>query len=282
MTVSLFYYIVDSCKKKEIFSPDRCLTSVPIELKVLISLRILGRGNVADDIAEMSGVPRSSVSKFFLQFIHGFNHHYHDAFISFPKTFQQLSLITKLYAKLGLPGTCGSMDCTHIVWYNCPKNLINHCKGREKHSTVKFQVVCDHTRKILYCSKWYPGAIHDITVCRNDDFSKWLMEEEALKNVEYVVFDEYGRPRKCLGAHILVDGGYLKHACFICPQPHRCDSSSVYWSELVESVRKDIECVFGILKARFRILRSYLVFKHPSTTGSHLSLLLYSTQYVIS
>ena len=49
---------------------------------------------------------------------------------------------------------------------------MNHCKGREKHSTIKFQVVCDHTRKILYCSKWYPGAVHDITVCRNDDFCK--------------------------------------------------------------------------------------------------------------
>ena len=91
------------------------------------------------------------------------------------------------------------------------------------------------------------------------------MEEEALKNVQFVIFDEYGRPRKCTGGHILVDGGYLKHACFICPQNHRSDTSSIYWSELVESVRKDIECVFGILKARFRILRSYLTFKHPST-----------------
>ena len=88
------------------------------------------------------------------------------------------------------------------------------------------------------------------------------MDDEALKNVQYVLFDEYGRPRKCVGGHILVDGGYLKHACFICPQNQRSDTSSVYWSELVESVRKDIECVFGILKARFRTLRNYLTFKH--------------------
>ena len=82
VTVSLFNYIVDLCKRKEIFSAHRSWGTVPIELKVLISLRILGRGNVADDIAEMSGVPRSLVSKIFLQFIHGFNHHYHNDFIS--------------------------------------------------------------------------------------------------------------------------------------------------------------------------------------------------------
>jgi len=46
-----------------------------------------------------------------------------------------------------------------------------------------------------------------------DDFSKWLVDEEALNNIQYVLFDEYGRPRKCLGGRI---GGYLKHACFIC------------------------------------------------------------------
>ena len=137
---------------------------VPIEFKVLIGLRILGRGNVADDIAEMSGIPRSSVSKFFLQFVHGFCKHYKEFFIHFPNTEVEFSDITNLYAKLGLPGTCGSMDCTHVTWLKCPKELINSCKGREKHATVKFQVVCDHTRKILYCSGWYPGAMHDIAV----------------------------------------------------------------------------------------------------------------------
>jgi hypothetical protein len=150
----LFNYIVDLCTKEEVFSIHRSSGKVPIEIKVLIGLRILGRilgrGNVADDIAEMSGVPRSSVSKFFLQFVHGFTKHYKDYFISFPETEEQISDITNLYAKLGLPGTCGSMDCTHVAWYKCPKNLIHCCKGRKTHATVKFQVVCDHTRKILY------------------------------------------------------------------------------------------------------------------------------------
>ena len=265
VTFSLFKFIVNLCKRKEVFSTHRSWGVVPLEIKVLIGLRILGRGNVADDIAEMSGVPRSSVSKFFLQFVHGFTKHYMKYFINFPDKEEEISNITNLYAKLGLPGTCGSMDCTHVVWVKCPKNLNHCCKGREKHATVKFQVVCDHTRKILYCSRWYPGAIHDMTVCRNDKFSKWCMEEEGLKDVEYILFDDYGRPRKCKGGHVLVDGGYLKFACFICPQLQRCESSAVYWSELLESVRKDIECVFGILKARFRILKMQLEVKYAST-----------------
>jgi len=231
VTYSIFLYIVDLCNQKSVFNTKRNYGTVPNELKVLIGLRILGRGNVADDIAEMSGVPPSSVARFFGQFVIGFCHHYFNEFVYFPEKVDELREITNLYAKLGLPGTCGSMDCTHITWHKCPKKMINSCKGREKNATIKFQVVCDHTRKILYCSEWFPGAVHDITVCRNDLFSKQCMDEDKLGKVEFILYDEYGRPRKCNGGHILVDEGYLKFACFICPQPHRCETSAVYWSE---------------------------------------------------
>jgi len=150
VTYSLFLYVVDLCKRKSIFCTTRHFGNVPVELKVLIGLRILGRGNVADDIAEMSCVPRSSVSKFFMQFVKGFSEHYFDDFVYFSDSLDKISEVTNLYAKLGLPGTCGSMDCTKVIWYNCPKNMTNSCKGRELHPTIKFQVVCDHTRKISF------------------------------------------------------------------------------------------------------------------------------------
>ena len=49
---------------------------------------------------------------------------------------------------------------------------------------------------LMYISYILMYPVHDITVCRNDDFSKWLMDEEALKNVQFVIFDEYGLDQK--------------------------------------------------------------------------------------
>ena len=72
VTYSIFLYIIDLCNKKAVFNTNRDYGTVPIELKVLIGLRILGRGNVTDDIAEMSGVPPSSIARFFAQFVKGF------------------------------------------------------------------------------------------------------------------------------------------------------------------------------------------------------------------
>jgi hypothetical protein len=106
----------------------------------LIGLRILVRGNCADDIEEMSGVKESTVYKIFHTFIEKFVEHFYKKFVYFPQG-EELIQVLALYSKIGLPGTCGSMDCTHLRWTGCPSNWINTCKGKEKTTTLSFQVV---------------------------------------------------------------------------------------------------------------------------------------------
>jgi hypothetical protein len=54
----------------------------------------------------------------------------------------------------------------------------------------------------------------------------------------------------------LVDGGYPKVAMLMDPAIRQYDYCSVMWSEWLESIRKDVECVFSNLKNRFRFLRN--------------------------
>lgn len=57
------------------------------------------------------------------------------------------------------------------------------------------------------------------------------------------------------GLWILVDGGYHRWKSLIHAHKHDRHGDVGPWAEWMESVRKDIECVFGILKKRHRILR---------------------------
>lgn len=41
-----------------------------------------------------------------------------------------------------------------------------------------------------------------------------------------------------------------------CPEKFSVDVDEIAWSERLESIRKDVECTFGILKRRFRFLAS--------------------------
>ena len=53
----------------------------------------------------------------------------------------------------------------------------------------------------------------------------------------------------------MVDNGYLTWSTTIPPIKNAVTYKSIRFSEWLESMRKDVECTFGILKGRFCILR---------------------------
>ena len=61
------------------------------------------------------------------------------------------------------------------------------------------------------------------------------------------------------GVYFICDGGYHKWHCMIPPFKHAGPTKRVMWSEWVESTRKDVECCFGILKCRWRILKDAIM-----------------------
>jgi hypothetical protein len=71
---------------------------------------------------------------------------------------------------------------------------------------------------------------------------------------EYEVYVENGQRVTKKGLHSLCDGGYHRWVTTICGYKHPEDYTMKAWSKLCESTRKDVECVFGILKKRFRVL----------------------------
>ena len=155
VTYPLFLYIVGICKEVNLFNIKIEKKAVPIEIKILIGLRMLARGNCADDIEEMSGVPMSTVYNIFHVFVENFSTIFLDKFVSFPKD-EELIKVMALYGKLGLPGTVGSMDCTHVLWSNAAKNVINSSRGKEKKATLAFQVVWLLSFTRSFCNSWSP------------------------------------------------------------------------------------------------------------------------------
>ena len=54
----------------------------------------------------------------------------------------------------------------------------------------------------------------------------------------------------------MVDNGYLSWSCTIPPVKDACSYECLRFSEWLESMRKDVECTFGILKGRFSVLKT--------------------------
>ena len=236
-----FLTFVEECYQYHIFPPSRHLS---VELKVLACLRILGRGSCADEIKELSGesIGESTVHNIFKQFVKGIAEHLFPIYVNMPEG-KYLEEVLDTYARLGLPGGIGSMDCTHVWWAQCPKHLTFDCTGKEGFPTLVFQLIVDHFHRINHCSRHFLGATNDKTVASNDPFTLKVMDG-ALENIEYYVYNLYGEKVLAKGAFLITDNGYQDKPCFIDPDHHRTSIEAVKWSEWLESVRKDVECKY--------------------------------------
>jgi hypothetical protein len=89
------------------------------------------------------------------------------------------------------------------------------------------------------------SGIRDGLLLQDNDFE--LLDYNRLGNVISV---------KYKGVYVIVDNGYLQWLCTVPPFTVTSDMDEIRWSKWLESMRKDVECTFGILKGRWRILKS--------------------------
>jgi hypothetical protein len=228
---------------------------VPIEIKLFATLRILGRGAYFDDIPELSGMSTSTAHRSFRAYIRNFSAKFYNKYVFTPEG-QDLQKTMDHYSRMGLDGAIGSCDNVHVPLQMCPADYYWRCVGKEGKPTLSYSVSVDHTRRIQHSSRSFFGARNDKTTSL---FDPWLTGVHSgilpKSSVFYELMNADGTFSSETVAWLICDGGYHKWATMICPYGATSVRAERLWSEMLESVHKDVECVFGIMKSRFRILR---------------------------
>ena len=146
--------IVPDCKANDVFDNNQDHFIVPIELKILIALRILGRDACADDCSENTGVSEQSCNRYFKQFVINYSYKCFSKYVYFPEVGSaELTSVMEVYRLLGFPGCLGSLDATHVKWDKCPSEHKWRCTGKEGEPTVVFQVVVSHSKQVFHVSE---------------------------------------------------------------------------------------------------------------------------------
>jgi hypothetical protein len=140
-------------------------TGIPIELKLLGILRMLGKGGSFDDISMSTLMSEDTARTSFKLFCRNFVQKYYHDFVK-PPSGEKLVKTMAVYEKMGLPGCIGSVDCTHIRWYKCPIALTHLCNGKEKYPTLAYEVTVDHHRRILATTSSFHGSRNDKTIVK--------------------------------------------------------------------------------------------------------------------
>ena len=203
-------------------------------------------------IEELTNVSDEKQRTFFRDYFSKWGMHEAKSIVTMPKTKEEIRHVMGLYERNAHPGCIGSIDCVHVAWDRCKSGMQALCTGKEKVPTLVFEVVCSHTKKILSCSQWSFGTYNDKTISKYDPVLTHL-ESEEFSNIEWTALDkdENGEviERKEKGVYFLCDGGYHLWDTLIPPYKDQLEGTTMMeWSKHVESSRKDIECVFGIIK----------------------------------
>ena len=166
--------------------------------------------------------------------------------------------VMDVYKLLGFNGAFGSIDCTYVAWRKCPVSSANFCIGKEKTPTLSFLCLVDHNKRIMICSNAYYGAANDKQIVKGVSEMQALFHG-LLEDVSFKLYDDHGEELVLRGAYLVADGGFLQLGSIIDPGHFLYTVKQIRWNKFLESIRKDVDCTFGILKIRFRILVSVRV-----------------------
>ena len=113
----------------------------------------------------------------------------------------------------------------------------------------------EHNKRIQHISKPFNyGATNDITITYQYTYPMELLSKRIHTDRVFQTYNRESQVTNGRGAYMLTDSGYPKCGMLMDPSHKDYDHYTVMWAELLESIRKDVECVFGILKQYLRWL----------------------------
>ena len=170
--------------------------------------------------------------------------------IKFPTTKDDLQHLTSEFEnKFDFPMLAGCVDGTHIPIKQPSENAHDYFCYKMKF-TLNVQAVCDHKGCFLDVDCSWPGSVHDAKVFSNSSVHK-LFQESRIPNIERKLSED---DNLSVGPVLLGDPAYPLLPGLM-KEFATCNSNGeVIFNRKLRSVRNQIECAFGRLKARWRIL----------------------------
>ncbi|KAG7355367.1 DDE superfamily endonuclease [Nitzschia inconspicua] len=237
--------------------------AAPLELLVLTTLRYLGRGWTFDDLEECTAISEEVIRVFFHQFIKFGSTTLYNKYVGPPLTVEDaIDLCIREYEAAGFPGCVGSMDASHVEHERISfKHRQAHLCFKLPFTSRTYNIVTSHRRMIFSTTDGRPSRWNDKTLVRYDDMASTLHDgTNPLCNLifELYTYDENNLiiKERYKGGWLIVDNGYLNWGVTIPPMKDTDTRAQYRFSKWLESMRKDVECTFGILKGRWRVLKS--------------------------
>uniref|UniRef100_A0A0D3E6T6 DDE Tnp4 domain-containing protein n=1 Tax=Brassica oleracea var. oleracea TaxID=109376 RepID=A0A0D3E6T6_BRAOL len=257
MNKPLFMHIVDRLsnevqyfrEKKDGFGKN----SLSPFQKCTAAIRILAYGSAADMVDEYIRLGETTTRLCVENFVDGIIYLFGDEYLRRP-TPADLQCLLDVGEHRGFPGMIGSIDCRHWEWKNCPTAWKGQYSCGSGKPTIVLEAVASYDLWIWHAFFGPPCTLNDINVLDRLPVFDDIIKGQAPNVTFYVNGREYHM------TYYLSDGIYPKWITFIQSIPLPQGPKEVLFAQRQEAVRKDVERAFGVLQARFAIVKNPALF----------------------
>ena len=231
--------------------PSDCVgqDSMSADIAVLMTLRVLRTGSSCQQFDDQCGFSKSTVNSRFKLVIRAINSQLGPQYLPEVPDQSIEAEAMEAMADRGFIGCAGSFDCSHVTW-KCPKRLQPMYKGKEADTTIVMQCIATPSLYCTHCFVGSSGANNDLTTLRLDRFIHKILSG-TVGLLDFVIGGETFKRR-----YYLADGIYPTWSIFAIPLPTPLSLGEKRYTRRQESSRKDVERLFGVIKQRFKIIRS--------------------------
>ncbi|XP_048609380.1 putative nuclease HARBI1 [Brassica napus] len=217
--------------------------------KATAAIRMMAYGCPADAVDEYLRLGETTALLCLENFVEGIINLFGDEYLRRP-TPEDLQRLLDIGEIRGFPGMIGSIDCMHWEWKNCPTAWKGQYTRGSGKPTIVLEAVASQDLWIWHAFFGPPGTLNDINVLDRSPVFDDILQGRAPK-VNYIVNGhEYHL------AYYLTDGIYPKWATFVQSIPLPQGPKASLFATHQEAVRKDVERAFGVLQARFAIVKN--------------------------
>ena len=217
--------------------------------KVTAALRMLAYGVAADACDEYCKLGESTAQECLTRFVVAVRGCFESVYLRHPTRYDVEKQMA-INEKRGFPGMFGSLDCMHWTWKNCPVAWQGQFQDKDKNRSIILEAVADQSLWIWHAYFGCVGGNNDINVLDSSPFLLNLLRGAGVD----ISFEVNGHvyPRY----YFLADGIYPSWACFVQPIHEPQGEMKEHFSKCQEGARKDVERAFGVLQARWEIIKN--------------------------
>jgi hypothetical protein len=236
-------------------SDGRRASRSPLKLMIMGALAVLGGTISFDMLPDCTNVSSQTHRSFFDRFCAVGAKTIYPYLVKWPSTNEELREASRPYSMAGMPGAICSTDGVRIRMWACSYSLKHQNVGKEGYPVRTYQVSVGYDMRIFSCTKGHDGNKPDVKISSEDPFFKNFTQNPVYRDFEWEYFTADGDCFLSNGAWVIVDNGYPDWPFLHMPSKCPYTIEEARWSRMIESLRKDVERVFGVLKQRFRILK---------------------------